>query len=262
MSLAAHVMVLLIIIGAGGSLKPSNKLLVIDFRMENPVGPTKESTRATAHENKYRTQGIIQEPGTLREAQKKQTDQESAREEQKKETPVLTRLQIRETPASQGQPQVLSQINADARPAGTVRNFAMLADSSNILTGKTALTDGSTNVKGIITTGDSIAYGGGSGGLNGQKKTEYLRKNFSYIRDMIIKRIIYPERARQMGWQGKVKVSFVISSDGFVKDIRILESSGVEILDRNAVETVKKASPFPRPPVAAQLIIPISYRLH
>ena len=90
----------------------------------------------------------------------------------------------------------------------------------------------------------------------------YIKANFSYIRDMIIRRIIYPERAREMGWQGKVKVSFVIASDGFVKDIRILESSGIEILDRNAVETVRRASPFPRPPVAAQLIIPISYRLH
>lgn len=119
-------------------------------------------------------------------------------------------------------------------------------------------------------TGKSLLSGGGmkgtstgdSAGSYGTAGIGYLKANFSYIRDMIMKRMIYPERAREMGWQGKVKVSFVISSDGFVKDIRILESSGVAILDRNALETVKKASPFPRPPVAAQLIIPISYRLH
>jgi protein TonB len=119
-------------------------------------------------------------------------------------------------------------------------------------------------------TGKSLPSGGGMKATSAVDSDSsyaaagmgYLRANFSYIRDMIMKRMIYPGRAREMGWQGKVKVSFVISSDGFVKDIRILESSGVEILDRNAVETVKKASPFPRPPVAAQLIIPISYRLH
>jgi protein TonB len=111
-------------------------------------------------------------------------------------------------------------------------------------------------------SGIKWASAGNSAEPGGAVGMGYIKANFSYIRDMIIKRIIYPERAREMGWQGKVKVSFVISSDGLVKDIRIIKSSGVDILDRNAVETVKKASPFPKPPVAAQLIIPISYRLH
>jgi protein TonB len=103
--------------------------------------------------------------------------------------------------------------------------------------------------------------GDGTGNSYGTGGTGYLKANFAYIRNMIVRRIIYPERAREMGWQGKVKVSFVISSDGSVKDIRILESSGVDLLDRNAVNTVEETSPFPKPPVAAQLIIPISYRL-
>ncbi|MEK6652305.1 MAG: energy transducer TonB [Nitrospirota bacterium] len=42
----------------------------------------------------------------------------------------------------------------------------------------------------------------------------------------------------------------------------IKEGSGITLLDRNAIETVKKASPFPRPPVEAQLLIPIKYSLN
>lgn len=93
----------------------------------------------------------------------------------------------------------------------------------------------------------------------GQKR--YLKEHFFFIRDIIIKNLSYPSTARRMGWEGKVLVSFVINNDGFVSDIKIVESSGFGILDKNAVETVKKASPFPRPPVRAELVMPVVYEL-
>ncbi|MFO0752872.1 MAG: energy transducer TonB [Thermodesulfovibrionales bacterium] len=40
-----------------------------------------------------------------------------------------------------------------------------------------------------------------------------------------------------------------------------MQSSGREILDQGAVEAVRKASPFPRPPVAAEVVLPVVYRL-
>ena len=57
MSLAVHALVFFIVIGAGSSLKPSNKLLVIDFRMENSTRTTKKN-RATAYESRHRTAGM------------------------------------------------------------------------------------------------------------------------------------------------------------------------------------------------------------
>lgn len=71
----------------------------------------------------------------------------------------------------------------------------------------------------------------------------------------------YPKIAREMGWEGKVTVSFVVYENGHVDGIKIIESSGIGILDKNAVETIKKVSPFPKPPVKAELIVPIAYRL-
>jgi periplasmic protein TonB len=93
-------------------------------------------------------------------------------------------------------------------------------------------------------------------------RSQYLRAHFSYIKDLIHKHLVYPAQAKKMGWEGKVITTFVVSSEGYAKDIRISKSSGHEILDENAVKAIKNASPFPKPPVEAQIIIPILYRLN
>ena len=92
-------------------------------------------------------------------------------------------------------------------------------------------------------------------------KQEYIKAQFIYIKDDIQKNITYPRLARKMGWEGKVVVSFVICEDGMVINIRIVKSSGYTLLDKNAVESIKKSMPFPSPPVRAELVVPVSYRL-
>jgi len=92
-------------------------------------------------------------------------------------------------------------------------------------------------------------------------RTSYLNEHFAYIRDKILRNVIYPDAARRMGWQGKVILSFVITDKGFVKSFQVVQSSGFQMLDRNAIETVQDAAPFPKPPVEAKLVIPIIYRL-
>lgn len=93
------------------------------------------------------------------------------------------------------------------------------------------------------------------------RKQEYIKAHFLYIKEEIQKKITYPVMARKMGWEGKVVVSFVICEDGSVIDIKIVKSSGFKLLDKNAVDSIKKAMPFPNPPVRAELIVPVVYRL-
>lgn len=93
------------------------------------------------------------------------------------------------------------------------------------------------------------------------RKERYVKEHFLYIKESVQNQITYPPIARRMGWQGKVLVSFVICRDGSVKDIKIIESSGFKALDNNAVEVIQKTAPFPQPPVSAELIIPIVYKL-
>jgi protein TonB len=89
----------------------------------------------------------------------------------------------------------------------------------------------------------------------------YLREHFEYISALILKNLRYPPAARRMGWSGNVVVSFVVLENGSAEDIKVMKSSGFTLLDTNAVETVRKVSPFPKPPVRAELRIPVQYRL-
>lgn len=98
-----------------------------------------------------------------------------------------------------------------------------------------------------------------SGTSNDEKA--YIAKHFAYIRDIIMKNLCYPLMARKMGWQGKVIVSFIINENGGVEDIKIIKSSGFDMLDRGAIKTIRKVCPFPKPPARAELRVPIVYRL-
>ena len=93
-------------------------------------------------------------------------------------------------------------------------------------------------------------------------RATYLKEHFVYIRDRITGSISYPHMARKMGWCGQVKIAFVVCEDGGVNDVRVVESSGFNLLDRNAVETVKNVAPFPCPPVKAEIRMAITYRLN
>ncbi len=105
--------------------------------------------------------------------------------------------------------------------------------------------------------GEAGPVGGGSM----DPRARYIRAHFEYIKNTIQKKIIYPVAARKKGWQGKVVVSFVVDKEGNIMDIHIRESSGFFLLDRNAVQTIKKLGPFPPPPIRAELIVPINYSL-
>lgn len=105
------------------------------------------------------------------------------------------------------------------------------------------------------------ASGGGESGPAESAKQRYLREHFSYIRELVAKKIVYPAIARKMGWGGKAVVAFTVTEDGSADNIRLVQSSGVPILDKSALETVRRASPFPRPPVRAEIVIPVLFRL-
>jgi protein TonB len=85
--------------------------------------------------------------------------------------------------------------------------------------------------------------------------------DFSRIRDAIQRGIAYPATARKMGWEGKVVVAFRLLSDGSVRNVRVVRGSGHAALDQGAVAAVRNASPFPRPPVEAEILTPVVYRL-
>jgi protein TonB len=100
-----------------------------------------------------------------------------------------------------------------------------------------------------------------AGGAVAAAQAEYVSAQFVNIRTKIIRGLNYPAIARTRGWSGKVTVAFTVCADGSVEELSIVESSGFPILDKSALETIKKACPLPKPPVKTALVMPIVYRL-
>lgn len=117
---------------------------------------------------------------------------------------------------------------------------------------------------GVANDQDNSLVSTGTGNASGVGKAariKYLNDHFAYIRDKILRNVTYPDAARRMGWEGRVVLSFIIMSNGHVRDFKVIQSSGFKMLDSKAIETVKETAPFPRPPDEAYIVIPITYRL-
>ncbi|MCC5864849.1 MAG: energy transducer TonB [Wenzhouxiangella sp.] len=71
----------------------------------------------------------------------------------------------------------------------------------------------------------------------------------SYMRSWVAKvervgNLNYPEQARRMNLEGSLVLSVDILADGSVDQIRVLRSSGYDVLDEAAVRIVRLSSPF------------------
>jgi TonB family protein len=82
---------------------------------------------------------------------------------------------------------------------------------------------------------------------------------YAFIRSSIEKAKNYPLLARERGIEGTVVVSFRINGKGFPQGVKILKSSGYQILDEEVPKMLKKASPFPE--LNGEILIPISFKL-
>ncbi len=84
----------------------------------------------------------------------------------------------------------------------------------------------------------------------GVVSSDYLTRGdyFDMLRLKIESRKKYPERARKKQIEGRVEVGFTLDSTGAVTAAEVVQSSRHPALDRAAVNAVKAAAPFPRPP--------------
>jgi periplasmic protein TonB len=241
-SFAMHALAVLLLIFMGDRFISSEKILVVDFTLEDTTGADNAGNRASV---------------------KTQTQERNAQRKELKKMDVETA-----GPLAEVVPRAMPQVTLHSQESMTAEIQMPAAQSETTATSATGEQDstgkGLTRVSGAPgAAGDmnpaSVRVSDNSADAG---RIEYLKANFSYIKDLINRHITYPKTARQMGWQGKVKISFFISSDGHAKAIKIVESSGIGSLDLNAVEAVKSASPFPEPPVEAKIIIPVFYQLH
>lgn len=91
---------------------------------------------------------------------------------------------------------------------------------------------------------------------------QYLDDHLSTIRDILVKYRKYPSQALRLKQEGAVKVTFRLKQNGEVEDVRVVGSSGYEILDDDAMALIQKsAGYFPKPPKAVRITVPLNYAL-
>ncbi len=231
-SFIIHALLFLGVIAANIFLAPAKKTLVIDFSIDNQLNVPAKEQDTSAQERRTPVREVQQEQG------KPKAEQIKADEPRAPISPVPEAQSPAAVPVLQKQSAAPLPDRAAAR-----NDTRAIPVSGGVLSPANTGTD------------SRHAFSGND------LKNRYLKENFSYINDMIHKKAVYPRMARKMGWEGRVKVSFSILSNGSVSDVKIAQSSGIELLDKSAVEAVRSAAPFPKPPAEAELLVPIVYTL-
>ncbi len=87
------------------------------------------------------------------------------------------------------------------------------------------------------------------------------------VQQRIAGSIVYPEEAREKGWEGTVKLALHILRDGTLAYASVQESSGYDLFDECALKTAKDLAPYSVFPPETQerevnLTVPIIYSLN
>lgn len=122
---------------------------------------------------------------------------------------------------------------------------------------KKGKTDGVENATAAAATGESR---GASREIGNAAVSNYPGK----VRRKLTRAIRYPAEARRQGLRGVAHVSFTVTSGGGVARVGITKSAGSPVLDQAALETVRRAAPFPAIPAGAgrdrwEFNIPVSF---
>ena len=73
----------------------------------------------------------------------------------------------------------------------------------------------------------------------------------------------YPKQARKMRIQGVVKIEFLWKENQSLAELKIIRSSGFSLLDKSALESIRKASIFfPSYESDLRIVLPIVYNLN
>ena len=84
------------------------------------------------------------------------------------------------------------------------------------------------------------------------------------LREKIARSLKFPRLAKRLGYTGTTHVAIALSKTGIVRNLKITQPSGYEILDKAAVVTLEKVLQTTKPPESIeieQLVIPIAFNL-
>ena len=82
----------------------------------------------------------------------------------------------------------------------------------------------------------------------------------------IYKKISYPSRAVDRGYEGTVRMAIVVSKSGALEKVTVAQKSRYSILNKAAIKATERAAPFPELPAALntdhfEITVPITFKL-
>jgi protein TonB len=111
-------------------------------------------------------------------------------------------------------------------------------------------------------SGDGIVGGVPGGGAGSAVIVPARPADLAMVRERIARTLVYPPRARRMGWEGHVSIAFLLLAEGEIRDLRVMRTSGHSLLDGAALAAVERAAPFPPPGLVVRVELPVGFRLH
>lgn len=91
----------------------------------------------------------------------------------------------------------------------------------------------------------------------------YLKELIRYLNQQARERDLYPPIAKRLKIEGQVVVRVTINEDGTIEEnsMMIVESSGYNVLDKGALDILKKLQPLKKPPKRITVEIPIVFQI-
>jgi protein TonB len=99
--------------------------------------------------------------------------------------------------------------------------------------------------------------GSGEAGAGGDAARRYVDRLSVQVQGCLR----YPQRALRRRIGGEVGMALEIAADGALEDARLVSESGSALLDRDALDTVRRCAPYPPPPAAGRYDIVLGYDL-
>lgn len=174
-------------------------------------------------------------------------------------TAVAEKVAVTETTKEAAKEATINKMAA-AKPAVDVTRSASAALSTAAST-KTAAIETATSDKEVATNADSEDE------LDFSVAEALAMRDYTpLVVQKIYKKISYPSRAINRGFEGTVRMAIVVSKTGALESATIAQASNHSILNKAAIKATQRAAPFPELPAALntdqfEITVPITFKL-
>lgn len=186
---------------------------------------------------------------------------------------IAQKIKTEKIPVKKEEP-VAQEVKADQKPVqsdASVASVAAVAETKAQTATLSPVAEGTTSDSGpkeVQPPSEPVALAAAPtlSAATTESSPSNINEYVQAIQQKIAQAIVYPQEAERAGWEGTVKLSLLILSDGTLATAIVREPSGHEIFDNYTLNIVKNLAPYSSFPSSVDLrelnvTIPIVYSL-